>query len=108
MQRAHRGGDADTRSARMSWRGAAGISVGKVYMNGWRRRGMHWGLAVFGIAMAGLAAWAYRRFGAALLTAVAVAIAIGCFGAMLYAWRLARRSLPPTEAPTSPAGKERP
>jgi hypothetical protein len=80
-------------------------------MNVWHTRGRHWRLAVFGIAMAGLAAWAYWRFGVTLLTAVAVAIAIGCFGAMLYAWRLARRSLPPQEpTDTSPSqtGKERP
>lgn len=64
-------------------------------MNAWNRRGVNWWLAIFGIAMAGLAAWAYWRFGVTLLTAVAVAIAIGCFGAMFYAWWLTRRALRP-------------
>ncbi len=80
-------------------------------MNLWHTRGMRWGLAVFAIAMAGLAAWAYRRFGATPLAVVTAAIAIGCFGAMLYLWRLTRRALRPLERAikqTPQAGKEKP
>ena len=64
-------------------------------MNSWHGRGGRWGLAIFGIAIAGLALWAYWRFGATLLTAIAVGIAIGCFAAVFYAWLLARRALRP-------------
>lgn len=80
-------------------------------MNLWQRSSMRWSLAVFGIAMAGLAAWAFWRFGATLLAAAAVVIAIGCFGAVLYAWRLARRSLQSLERMDTPPrqiSKERP
>ncbi len=64
-------------------------------MNGWYGRGGRWGLAIFGIAMVSLAVWAYSHFGATLPTAIAVVIALGCFAAVFYAWRLARRALRP-------------
>jgi cation transporter-like permease len=54
---------------------------------------MRWGLAVFGTAMAGLAAWAFQRYGVSLVAAAAAVIAIACIAAMLYAWWLARRAL---------------
>ena len=66
-------------------------------MNIWRTRGMRWGLAVFGTAMAGLAAWAFQRYGASLVAAVAAIIAIACIAAMLYAWWLSRRALRPLD-----------
>ena len=62
-------------------------------MNGWHTRGMRWGLAVFGTAMAGLAAWTFQRYGVSLVATVATAIAIACIAAMLYVWWLARRAL---------------
>lgn len=55
------------------------------------------GLALCGLAMAGLAWWAFLHDGATLLTVVAVVIAAGCFAAMVYAWWLARRALKPLE-----------
>ncbi|OGI45882.1 MAG: hypothetical protein A2151_01035 [Candidatus Muproteobacteria bacterium RBG_16_65_34] len=66
-------------------------------MNVWHTRGMRWSLAVFTIAMAGQAVWAFSRFGATLLTAVAAVISIGCLAALLYVWRLSRRAVKTVE-----------
>jgi len=62
-------------------------------MNPWYTRSARSGLAIFGIAMAGLAVWAYWRFGMTWLTAVVVGIVIVCAVAALYAWWLAHRAL---------------
>ncbi|MEW6331347.1 MAG: hypothetical protein AB1560_07800 [Pseudomonadota bacterium] len=67
-------------------------------MSVWHTSGMCWGLAIFGTAMAGLAVWAFQRYGVSLVAAVAAIIAIACIAAMLYAWRLARRALRPLDA----------
>jgi len=66
-------------------------------MDGWHTRSMSTGLAGFAIAMVGLAVWAWLRFGFSVVTAVAAAIAIGCVGAMIYAWWLAGRVLGPVD-----------
>lgn len=77
-------------------------------MNVWRTRGMRWGLAVFGTAMAGLAVWAFQRYGVSPVAAVAVIIAIACIAGMLYAWWLSRRALRSLDAiPGGQAGTRR-
>lgn len=62
-------------------------------MSAWDSKRMRAGFAVFAAAMAGLAAWAWLRYGASLVTAVTAAVAIACAAAALYVWRLSRHAL---------------
>ncbi len=64
-------------------------------MNGRRTRALRRALAVFAVAMAGLAAWALLRYGVTPLAALTAAIALACIAVLLYVWRLSRRA-PPT------------
>lgn len=77
-------------------------------MNVWHTRGMRWGLAIFGTAMAGLAVWAFQRYGVSLVAVAAAVIAIACIAALLYAWWLSRRVLRSLDAvPKGQAGARR-
>lgn len=67
-------------------------------MSAWHARGMRWGLAVFGTAMAGLAAWAFQHYGVSLVAVAAAVIAIACIAALLYVWWLSRRVTRPLDA----------
>lgn len=62
-------------------------------MSVWHSQRMYIGFMTFAVAMVGLAVWAWLRYGASLVTAVAVAIAIACVAAMFCVWWFQQRAL---------------